>query len=193
MKPLASRTPRRRRARPDTVAAPPPPSGIALALVEPQEAAALAVRSAFDPGQPIPLAHAADGDDASPPVAWEAPEGTRSIVLVMDDPDAAEPKPFVHWLAYDIPASVSALREGLPPEPLLVEPAMKQGRNSRGATGYTGPKPPAGDPPHHYHLQVFALSVDSLGLDPGATREEVLEALAGKVLAAGEIVGTFER
>ncbi len=70
---------------------------------------------------------------------------------------------------------------------------MKQGTNSTGSTGYTGPKPPVGDPAHHYHLQVFALDVASLGIDPGATRDEMLQAMRGKVLAKGEIVGAFER
>ena len=172
---------------------PPPPSEIALALVEARAEAALPVRSAFEPDQPIPLAHAADGDNASPAVSWDAVEGAQSFVVIMDDPDAAEPKPFVHWLAYDIPAAVLALREGLPTEPVLTVPEMKQGTNSSGSTGYTGPKPPVDDPAHHYHLQVFALDVDSLGLDPAAKREAVLEAMQGKVLAAGEIVGTFER
>jgi Raf kinase inhibitor-like YbhB/YbcL family protein len=173
---------------------PPPASKIALDMVGAREEAAIRVTSAFEPDAPIPAAHAADGDNASPPVSWETPEGAQSFVLVMDDPDAAEPKPFVHWLAYDIPASTASLREGLPTEPVLPSPPMmKQGKNSMGATGYTGPKPPVEDPAHHYHLQVFALDVASLGLDPGATREEVLQAMQGKVIAKGEIVGVFER
>src|SRR5690606_23778516 len=145
--------------------------------------------------QPIPLQHVADGDDASPALEWESgPEGTKSYVVIVDDPDADKPRPFTHWLAYDIPGSLTKLREGLPAMPILQEPeGLKQGANSRGSIGYTGPKPPVGDPAHHYHFQVFALDVETLGIDPGATREAVLAAMEGRVLAEGEIVGTFER
>lgn len=179
---------------PSTVPAP-PASDIAINLVTPAGDARLAVTAPFESEAAIPLVHAADGDNASPKLEWsDAPEGTQSFVLIMDDPDAAEPKPFVHWIVYDIPADVTALREGLPTEPILPDPeGVKQGTNSLGATGYFGPKPPVGDPAHHYHVQIFALDVASLELDPGATREAVLAAMEGHVLAAGEIVGTFER
>ena len=172
----------------------PAPSDLAISLLEPQSEEPIAFEAAFEPDAPLPLAHAADGDNASPALSWQAPEGAQSFVLLMEDPDAAEPKPFVHWIAYDLPASVTALREGLPTEPVLPDPKdVKQGTNSLGATGYFGPKPPVGDPPHHYHFQLFALDTPTLGLPPGATRDEVLAAMEGKVLAAGEIVGTFER
>jgi Raf kinase inhibitor-like YbhB/YbcL family protein len=105
---------------------------------------------AFAGGQDIPDHHAADADDFSLPVDWSAgPEGTRSYVLLAEDPDVSEPKPFVHWLAYDIPATVTQLGEGLPPQPRLLDPeGALQGQNSFGATGYRGMKPPAGDPAH---------------------------------------------
>ncbi|GAA4164297.1 hypothetical protein GCM10023069_18880 [Shinella granuli] len=97
-------------------------------------------------------------------------------------------------MAYDIPADTTKLREGLPGTPILQYPkGLKQGANSMGSIGYTGPKPPVGDPAHHYHFQVFALDVDTLGIDPGATREDVLKAMSSHVLSKGEIVGTFER
>jgi len=176
---------------PDAVT-PPPPSEIAIDLVG--DVPTFAVRSSFDPDQPISDVHAAEGENASPPVSWEAQDGAASHVVIMDDPDAAEPKPFVHWVAWDIPGDVTSLREGLPTDPALVDPkGMKQGANSRGSTGYTGPRPPKGDPAHRYHLQVFALDVANLDLKPGATREEVLQAMEGKVVAKGEIVGTFQR
>lgn len=173
---------------------PPPVSKIALDLVEATSEAGTAPASAFEAGKPIPAVYAAAGDDASPPLSWTAPKGAKSFVVVMDDPDAAAPKPFVHWVAYDIPGHLTALREGLPGDPVLSDPPeMKQGRNSKGSTGYTGPNPPVGDPAHHYHLQVFALDVESLGIEPGATREAVLQAMTGKVIGEGEIVGTFQR
>ena len=173
---------------------PPPASKIALDMISTETDETLTPKSAFEANQPIPAIHAKQGDDASPPLSWNVPEGAKSFVVVMDDPDAAEPKPFTHWLAYDIPASVTALREGMPTDPVLSEPKeMKQGANSLGSTGYTGPNPPVGDPAHNYHLQVFALDTASLGIDPGATREEVLQAMRGRVLAKGEIIGTFAR
>lgn len=172
---------------------PPPPSKIAIDMISAETVETLAPKSAFEANQTIPAIHAKQGDNASPPLSWNAPEGAKSFVVILDDPDAIEPKPFTHWIAYDIPGSVTALREGLPVEQVLPEPEMKQGVNSAGSTGYTGPNPPIGDPAHHYHLQVFALDSDSLGIDPGATREEVLEAMRGRVLAKGEIIGTFAR
>lgn len=172
---------------------PPPPSQIAFDLFATD--AVLKVTAGFDAAAAIPLKHVADGDNASPPLSWgDAPEGTRSFVIVVDDPDAAEPKPFKHWLLYDLPASVTALREGLPTEPLLKDPdGVLQGTNDTGATGYFGPKPPVGDPPHTYHFQVFALDVASLDLPPGATRSEVLSAMRGHVLAKGDVTGQFHR
>ena len=173
---------------------PPPSSGIAIERVEARSDAPLPLASAFGADQPIPPIYAAEGDNASPPLSWSAPAAAKSFVLIMDDPDARDPKPFTHWIAYDIPAATTGLREGMPTDPVLSEPAeMKQGTNSMGSTGYTGPNPPPDDPAHHYHLQIFALDVASLGIDPGARREEVLEAMQGKVIAKGEIVATFER
>lgn len=171
----------------------PAPSDLAINLVEAD--ASIEVTASFAPDETIPVKHGAEGDNASPRLDWTgAPEGTKSFVVIADDPDAAEPKPFVHWVIYDIPASEAGLREGLPTDPVLQDPkGTKQGVNSKGQTGYLGPRPPLGDPAHHYHFQVFALDVDSLGLDPGKTRAEVLGAMEGHVLAEGEIVGLYER
>ena len=125
---------------------------------------------------------------------WASVEGAKSYVIICDDPDAAKPKPFVHWIAYDVPASVTSLREGLPTEPKLIDPKnVLQGTNSAGSTGYIGPKPPVGDPAHNYHFQVFAVDLPSLGLEPGAKRDEVLEAIKGHVISKGEIIGLFQR
>lgn len=172
-----------------------PATKIALDLVEARDPKAIAVRSAFRANQPIPLQYAADGDNASPALEWDdRPMETKSYVVIVDDPDADNPKPFTHWVAYDIPAGTTKLREGLPGTPILQSPnGLKQGANSMGSIGYAGPKPPVGDPAHHYHFQVFALDVDTLGIDPGATREDVLKAMSGHVLSKGELVGTFAR
>lgn len=172
-----------------------PASKIAIDLVKAKSDQAIAVKAAFDKDGPIAVQYVADGDNASPAIEWASPpEGTKSFVLIADDPDAAEPKPFTHWLAYDIPAETTKLREGIPGTPILQRPKdMKQGANSMGSVGYTGPKPPVGDPAHHYHFQIFALDVETLGLDPGANRDSVLKAMEGHVLGKGQIIGTFER
>ncbi len=171
----------------------PAPSDIAINLVEADPG--ITVTASFANEEVIPVKHGAEGDNASPKLDWSgAPDGTKSVVVIADDPDAAEPKPFVHWVIYDIPGAATGLREGLPTDPVLQDPkGAKQGTNSKGQTGYLGPRPPLGDPAHHYHFQVFALDVETLGIDPGKTREEVLAAMEGHVLAEGEIVGLYER
>ncbi len=149
---------------------------------------------AFEDGQPIPETYAAEQQNISPPLQWsEGPEGTRSYVLMVEDPDVAQNPPFVHWLAYDIPADVTDVREGMPQAPQLPLPeGTRQGGNDYGATGWFGMKPPVGAPAHHYHFQVFALDTE-LDLAHGADRARLLEAMRGHVLAAGEIVGTYAR
>jgi Raf kinase inhibitor-like YbhB/YbcL family protein len=172
-----------------------PDSKIAIERVEAKGADAITVKASFERNNSIPLQHVADGDNASPAIEWSGiPEETQSYVIIADDPDAKKPKPFTHWVMYDIPGGIKTLREGIPGTPILQDPKdAKQGGNSMGSIGYTGPKPPEDDPAHHYHFQVFALDVASLGLEPGASREDVLKAMEGHVLAEGEIVGTFAR
>ena len=112
---------------------------------------------------------------------------------MMEDPDVSQDPPFVHWLLYDVPASVTSLGEAVPTGPAPPTPeGAHQGPNEYGSLGYYGPRPPKADPPHEYHFQVFALDT-TLGLPFGASRAELLDAMRGHVLAAGEVVGTFER
>ena len=133
------------------------------------------------------------GDGVSPEIWWDRVEGAKSYALILEDPDAPSPSPFVHWVAYNIPGDRSSLPEGLQEQERLTEPAgLLQGRTSKGNVGYFGPRPPVGDPPHHYHFQVFALD-SQLDVPPGAERDEVLEAMHGHVLAAGELVGTYQQ
>lgn len=167
-----------------------------LAVIKFSTETKLTVEAAsFEAEGSIPVAHAAEGHNVSPAISWgEAPEEAQSFVLLMEDPDAAEPKPFVHWIVYDIPASTSQLPEGQPTDPVLPAPeGAKQGSNSRGQIGYFGPRPPIDDGLHSYHFEVFALDVAKLGVAPGATREDVLAAMTGHVIAQGEVVGTYER
>ncbi len=173
----------------------PPPSEIAINAVGSDADALLTIASNFVEGEPIPAKYSAEGGNVSPRLEWSGmPEGTKSFVVIMEDPDAKEPNPFVHWIVYDVPGRVDTLKQGLSRAPTLKSPkGAKQGKGSTGATGYFGPNPPAGEAPHHYHFQIFALNVASLGLPAGASREEVLKAMERHVVAKGEIVGTFER
>jgi Raf kinase inhibitor-like YbhB/YbcL family protein len=179
--------------KPPATVSSPPPSDLAMKLVD--VPGRMSVDAPFTSDQTIPDQHVADGDNASPPITWrDPPADAKSFVVMMEDPDAAEPKPFVHWIMYDIPKGTLSIREGIPTEAVIPEPkGTKQGMNSAGSTGYMGPKPPVGDPPHNYHLQVFALDIATLGLSPGSARSDVIKAMQGHVLAAGEQVGTYQR
>jgi len=150
--------------------------------------------SAFQEGQPIPERYSADGRNLSPPLSWSGlPNGTRSLALVVEDPDAPGAEPFVHWLLYEIPADTSSLPEGIPPQAGREQlGGALQGQNSTGKIGYFGPRPPKGDPPHHYHFQLYALDAD-LHLPAGAGRQALRDALSGHELARGELIGTFSR
>lgn len=140
----------------------------------------------------IPAHHTAYGDNVSPPLAWTAVDGAKSYVLLLEDPDAPGAKPFSHWVAWNIPGNVHALPEGLPTRssPTAVR-SMVQGRNDRDGTGYFGPRPPAGDLPHYYHFEIFALD-RALDLPATATRDDVIAAMSGHVLAQGELVANSE-
>lgn len=146
---------------------------------------------AFDPGDPIPRRFTCDGDDRLPPLSWEgAPEGVASYALICDDPDAPA-RPWVHWVAYDIPAEETGLPEGVRPEETITS-GGKQGMNSFGRPGYGGPCPPEAHGPHRYVFKVYALDA-RLDLEPGAGKEEVLAAMRGHVLDHAELTGTYER
>ncbi|WP_394834390.1 YbhB/YbcL family Raf kinase inhibitor-like protein [Pendulispora rubella] len=173
-------------------------SGVPLAIERPETATAatLTVTSrAFANGGLIPVVHSEYEQGASFPVAWTAgPVGTQSYVLIMEDPDATTPKPYVHWIAWNIPATATSLREGLQEQDVLLDPPnLRQGTTSGGTIGYRGPRPLAGDPPHVYHVQVFAM--DRLLDVPlsGADRDQVLSAMNGHVLARGQLMGAFAR
>lgn len=168
-------------------------AGLASELL--RNAESLTVKSkAFASGSPIPAKFSADSENISPPLQWSpGPEATQSYVVIMEDPDVNENPPFVHWLLYNIPANVTRLRKGVPTLPELAKPkGALQGKNDRGAIGYFGPKPPLGDPAHHYHFQVFALDTE-LDLPFGVTRNDLIVAMEGHVLASEVIVGTFKR
>jgi Raf kinase inhibitor-like YbhB/YbcL family protein len=153
--------------------------------------------SAFENGQPIPKKHTGDGEDVSPPLAWEGvPTGAKELVLIVDDPDAPTPQPWVHWVLYKIPSDVPELPEGLPAGGRIEKPlAALQGRNSwsSGRTiGYRGPAPPPKHGVHHYHFKLYALDAP-LKVNPSLNKQALLEAIQGHVLAQGELIGTYQR
>ncbi|GBD04131.1 Putative lipoprotein LppC [bacterium HR19] len=148
--------------------------------------------SAFKNGERIPKKYTCEGEDFSPPLEWSgAPAGTKSFVIIVDDPDAPIGT-FNHWVIYDIPSSYSSLKENLPKTPELQD-KIKQGTNDFGRIGWGGPCPPKGHGTHRYFFKLMALSVESLGLKPGARKSEVIKAVEGKVLAEAQFYGTCSR
>ena len=148
---------------------------------------------AFAANSPIPRRYTAYGGNESPPLRWSnAPSGTRSFVLLMEDPNAIAPLPFVHWAAINIPANANGLPAGVPQSYKPRRVPVVQGSNSRTTTGYFGPRPPPGDPTHPYHFQIFALDT-TLDLPHGFNRQALLKAMNGHVIAKGTLVGTYQQ
>jgi hypothetical protein len=147
----------------------------------------------FDDGGEIPRDHTCDGADTSPPLAWEGlPEGTRSLVLIVDDPDAPDPAApkmtWVHWVLYNLPPTAHGLTSGVSDAEL--PPGTKQGLNDWKRTGYGGPCPPIGR--HRYFHKLYALDQELPDLGTPA-KAAVERAMAGHVLASAELVGTYQR
>jgi len=132
------------------------------------------------------------GGNTSPPLAWSnPPAGTKSFAVVMIDPDGRRGLGSVHWLAYNIPASRTALQEGEggSPPPADVTP----GKNSRGIPGYTGPCGPPADAAHHYVIDVLALDLAPGALPEGLDRDQLFQALAGHSLGPASLVVRYRR
>jgi Raf kinase inhibitor-like YbhB/YbcL family protein len=139
---------------------------------------------AFQQGGEIPARHTCDAEDLSPALVWSGvPEGTRSLALIVDDPDAPVGT-FTHWLAWGIDPTADMHEEG--------QPAAVEGANDFGTTGYRGPCPPPGHGPHRYSFRLHALDAE-LELQPGASKADLEGALEGHVLAGAELVGRYER
>lgn len=138
----------------------------------------------FKNHDPMPAKCSADGGNVSPELHWGSPPpaGTKSFVIVLEDPDAPGTKPFVHWLLYSIPGNVEKLAEGQTPQGAVL------GRNDAGMNAYFGPKPPSGT--HHYVFRIYALST-TLDLPAGATEPQLIRAMESRVLGMGELIGTF--
>ena len=143
---------------------------------------------AFADGADIPRRHTCDGEGVSPALTWSgAPGGTRSFVLIMDDPDAPRGT-FTHWVLCDIPPETTQLGE-MPADGA----AYVAGRNSYGRTGYGSPCPPPGDSSHRYRFTVHALAIPKLGVSAGVTREDVEARFEAHVLGVAQLVGKYQR
>ena len=147
----------------------------------------------FVTGAEIPREHTCDGADTSPALRWSGvPPGARSLVLIVDDPDAPDPaapkRTWVHWVLYDLPVTVAALPAGVHASALPA--GARQGVNDWQRAGYGGPCPPIGR--HRYFHKLYALDT-ALGDLGSPTKAELERAMAGHVLAQAELMGTYQR
>lgn len=147
--------------------------------------------SAFAVGAEIPREYTCQGADTSPPLAWDGvPPEARSLVLIVDDPDAPDPAAprmtWVHWLLYNLPPTAPGLPEGVAEAALPA--GTRGGRNDWRRTGYGGPCPPVGR--HRYFFKLYALDCVLPDLGEPA-KPQLLQALAGHVIATAELVGTY--
>ena len=149
--------------------------------------------SAFAPGGEIASLHTCEGEDVSPALTWSGvPESAESLVLIVDDPDAPDPKAprmtWVHWVLYNIPMTATGLLEGIAADKL--PPGTREGQNDWKRTGYGGPCPPIGR--HRYFHKLYAL--DTVLPDLGTpTKAQVEKAMEGHVLAKAELMGTYQK
>lgn len=148
--------------------------------------------SSFQANGAMPARFTSDGDNLSPPLAWTyAPAGTKSYALIMDDPDAPDPAApqmtWVHWVVYDIPATVNAFAEGASQH---LPAGAREGLNDWKQTGYGGPAPPIGR--HRYFHKLYALDTVLPDLNR-PTKAQLESAMQGHVLAEAELIGTYQK
>jgi len=149
--------------------------------------------SAFTHESEIPKRYTCDGEDISPALSWSGlPDDTKGLVLIVDDPDAPDPRApkmvYVHWVLYDIPLSASGLLEGVQPDALPT--GTREGLNDWKRTGYGGPCPPVGR--HRYYHKLYALDT-TLGDLKTPTKAQVEKAMKGHVLGEAQLMGTYGR
>jgi len=149
--------------------------------------------SAFAPHALIPTKYTCEGEDVSPPLAWQGvPANARSLVLIVDDPDAPDPaapkRVWVHWVLYNLPADAKGLAEAIKPANLPA--GTEQGLNDWQRAGYGGPCPPIGR--HRYFFKLYALDTTLPKLEQ-PTKAAIEQAMQGHVLAQAEVVGTYEK
>jgi Raf kinase inhibitor-like YbhB/YbcL family protein len=144
---------------------------------------------AFSEGDMIPRQYTCDGEDISPPLAWTGvPEGTKTLALICDDPDAPVGT-WVHWVIFNIPPKTEGLAANIAPKG-TIEIGAKHGTNDFRKLGYGGPCPPGGT--HRYFFKLYALDTET-ALDPGITKAQLLKAMEGHILAEGQLMGRYKR
>lgn len=145
---------------------------------------------AFKHGGFIPPKYTCDGENVSPPLEWgNVPAKTKSFVLICDDPDAPRGT-WVHWILYNIPSNVRTLAENVPALSVLPATGARHGTNSWSRIGYGGPCPPGGT--HRYFFKLYAIDA-ILDLSPGATKNDVIQAIKGRVLSEAILMGKYSR
>jgi Raf kinase inhibitor-like YbhB/YbcL family protein len=146
--------------------------------------------TAFETENSIPSKFSCEGRNISPELAWSPPPaGTKSLVLIMHDPDAPIEGGYTHWLVYNIPANVNHLPENVPNQDTLPGGGT-QGKNDSGKYGYTGPCPPSGT--HRYYFRLYALDRE-LDSAAGGSKTALEKAMEGHVLAKAELLGRYKR
>lgn len=149
------------------------------------------ISPAFSHDGAIPARYTCEGDDVSPPLTWSgAPPATRTLVLIVDDPDAPDPKAprmtWVHWVVYDLPATATGLAEGVESLP----GQARTGLNDWKRSGYGGPCPPIGR--HRYFHKLYALDKE-IGALISPTKQDVLDAMEGHIVAEAVLIGTYAK
>ena len=146
--------------------------------------------TAFKEEEKIPSYYTCEGKDISPNLDWNGvPEETKSLALIMDDPDAPSGV-FTHWVIFNLPSDSQGLPEAFPSTPKLSSGAL-QGRNDFGRTGYGGPCQPPGKP-HHYRFTLYALD-NNLDLGAGSSKNQVLNAAEGHIIEQVRLTGIYQR
>jgi Raf kinase inhibitor-like YbhB/YbcL family protein len=163
--------------------------GISEGKKEAEKMAIKITSPAFEQGGMIPSKYTADGENISPPLKWEGvPEGTVTIAVISDDPDAPVGT-WVHWVMWNVPPDKKELSENVPPDPRLPDGSM-QGITDFRKPGYGGPAPPSGT--HRYYFKIYALDT-KLDLPESSTKANLVKAMQGHILAQGELMGKYKR
>lgn len=145
--------------------------------------------SAFQENQMIPEKYTCEGEDISPQLKWDSmPDGTKSIAVICDDPDAPMGT-WVHWVVYNIPPDIRELPENFPDDETLPD-GTRQGITDFGKTGYGGPCPPSGT--HRYYFKIYALdiNIDAVSI---LDKKTLLQEMQGHILAQGQLIGRYKR
>ena len=147
------------------------------------------ISTAFEDGGMIPSKYTCDGEDISPPLHWEAvPDGTASIAIISDDPDAPVGT-WVHWVLFNLPPDTKELKEKFPDDETLPD-GTRQGITDFGATGYGGPCPPSGT--HRYYFKIYALD-KKIDVATIVDKTQLLQEMEGHIIGQGQLIGKYQR